>query len=336
MRPTTWVIMLLSVYLAFSGGSPAAADQASLAPQADAIVRCDPSSVFGYTDETVWIDLYIQDVVALYGVDLVVTFDTNVALVVDQSSSEPGVQIQPLSTFLVPGFTLFKEADNTAGTIHYATTQLNPREPVTGSGPVARVTFEPKTFGEFTMTFTYHKLSDRNGVQIPSVAQTCSVKFSSPLAVRLADFEATYRVGDGVMLAWETVSEQDNAGFNVYRSGGSDVERSQQDMEWERLNDALIPAASPGSSQGNVYTWIDKMTEPGATYWYMLEDVTLDGVATQHDAVVVTVAEPNAVRLAAFGAILISPSLVGLAVVALMVLAAVGQRTLRRDVTSRS
>lgn len=326
---TIGIILFLSVTLALGGALPVAAGPVSFAPQADAIVRCDPSSVFGYTDGTVSIDLYIQDVIALYGADMVVTFDTSIASVVDQNSSLPGVQIQPLSTFLVPGFTLFQVADNTAGTIHYATTQLNPQEPATGSGPVARVTFQPKTYGEFTMTFTYHMLSDRNGVEIPSVSQTCFVDFDSPLAVQLADFVATYRAGDGVMLAWETVSEQDNVGFNVYRSDGSEV-------EWKRLNDTLIPAASPGSSQGNFYTWIDRMADPGSTYWYMLEDVTVDGVATQHDAVVVVVAEPNAVGLTAFEVTTSSPSLAGLAVIALTALAAAGRRMLRRGATSRS
>lgn len=330
-----WNILLLSACLALSGGPPAAADQVSLTPQADAIVRCDPSSVFGYTDGTVSIDLYIQDVVDLYGADLVVTFDTSIASVVDQDSSQEGVQIQLLSTFLVPGFTLFQVADNTAGTIHYATTQLNPQEPATGSGPVARVTFQPKTYGEFTMTFTYHMLSDRSGVEIPSISQTCFVDFDSPLAVQLADFVATYRAGDGVMVAWETVSEQDNAGFNVYRSEGSFGDRPQQDTAWVQLNTALIPTVAPGSSEGHAYIWIDGTAEPGTTYWYRLEDVALDGTTTQHAPVAVTVSEPNAVGLAEFRAMVIKPLLVGLIVVGLMVLVAVGRLLLRRDMMNR-
>ena len=34
------------------------------------IVRCDPLTVIGTTDQTVTVDLYVQDVVNLYGLDL--------------------------------------------------------------------------------------------------------------------------------------------------------------------------------------------------------------------------------------------------------------------------
>ncbi len=115
----------------------------------------------------------------------------------------------------------------------------------------------------------------------------------SPLAVDLASFTAT-AAADGVTLAWETVSETDNAGFNVYRAD-SDA------GPWTQLNAALIPAATPGSAQGNAYTWTDGTPAAGTT-WYLLEDVSLDGIATQHEPVSVTVTEPNAVHMTAFGA----------------------------------
>ncbi len=37
-----------------------------------------------------------------------------------------------------------------------------------------------------------------------------------------------------------------------------------------QLNDALIPASAPGSSQARVYTWLDDTVLSGVTYWYML------------------------------------------------------------------
>ncbi len=131
------------------------------------------------------------------------------------------------------------------------------------------------------------------------------VSASEPMAVALAFLTATTS-GNGVTLSWETVSEQDNAGFNVYRAPGSD-DFSRPASPWTKLNDALIPAATPGSSEGNAYTWTDTSAEPGATYWYMLEDVALDGTATQHPPVQVTVAEPNAVGLA--GPLVVTASL---------------------------
>ncbi len=117
--------------------------------------------------------------------------------------------------------------------------------------------------------------------------------YFSPLAVELASFTAE-TTGAGVTLAWETVSETDNTGFNVYRSGS-------EAGSWTRVNEMLIPALTPGSAQGNAYTWTDATTLAAGTTWYMLEDVDLNGTATRHEPVSVTVTEPNAVGMAGFG-----------------------------------
>ncbi len=132
--------------------------------------------------------------------------------------------------------------------------------------------------------------------------------YFEPQAVTLAGFSAE-ATADGVMLSWETVSEVENAGFNVYRAAGGSVgDRPQQEggdplrmTGWVRLNEMLIPAATPGSAQGNVYTWTDTAALTG-TIWYMLEDVDLNGTATRHEPVSVTVAGPNAVGMASFSA----------------------------------
>lgn len=59
----------------------------------------------------------------------------------------------------------------------------------------------------------------------------------------------------------------------------------------------------------------------------MLEDIALDGAATQHPpAQVAALGESNAVGLAAFGAVASEPSLAGLAALALAALAAAGAR----------
>ncbi len=147
-----------------------------------------------------------------------------------------------------------------------------------------------------------------------------------PLAVDLAGFTAT-AAAEGVTLAWETVSETDNAGFNVYRA-------DSEDGPWTKLNEALIASAAPGSSEGHSYAWTDGTAAQGATYWYTLEDVALDGTATQHEPITVTVAQPNAVGLAAFGAAPIAastPALAGLAAaLAAAVLTGMGLRRRRR------
>ncbi len=129
----------------------------------------------------------------------------------------------------------------------------------------------------------------------------------TPMAVNLASFTAE-ATADGVMLAWETVSEVDNAGFNVYRAD-SDAD------SWVRLNDTLIPTAAPGSSEGHAYIWLDVYATPNVAYTYMLEDVALDGTVTRHPPVTTALkpaAAPNAVGLATFRATTSRPALAGL------------------------
>lgn len=117
---------------------------------------------------------------------------------------------------------------------------------------------------------------------------------TNPLAVTLALFEATGQA-DRVVLTWETVSELQNAGFNLYRSA-NDYEAGQ------RINAELIPSQSPGSAQGFAYQFDDLDVTPGQTYWYTLEDVALAGGTALHGPVSATVLTPTAVTLGSLDA----------------------------------
>ena len=65
-----------------------------------------------------------------------------------------------------------------------------------------------------------------------------------------------------------------------------------------RLNAAVIPSQAPGGALGASYVYTDTYAlRPGATYFYWLEDVALDGAATRHEPVGVTYAGPTAVTL---------------------------------------
>ncbi len=152
------------------------------------------------------------------------------------------------------------------------------------------------------------------------------VSASEPLAVTLAAFTAD-ATADGVILTWETVAETDNAGFNLYRA-------ESEAGPWAQLNEALIPSAAPGSSTGHVYTYTDTTVEPGATYWYMLEDVALDGTATRHAPVQVTVGEPTALRLTSFRSapFVVTTSAVPFVVTALVVLVVFVMKTYKKTI----
>ncbi len=97
---------------------------------------------------------------------------------------------------------------------------------------------------------------------------------SAPTAVKLLSFQAS-PAAEGVLLAWETASEYDNLGFNLYRS----VSLQEQGVQ---VNSSLIPSRSPGGGEGATYTFLDATARPGQTYYYTLEDVDLNGRRAQH------------------------------------------------------
>ncbi|MFC1591474.1 hypothetical protein ACFL43_03010 [Thermodesulfobacteriota bacterium] len=107
-------------------------------------------------------------------------------------------------------------------------------------------------------------------------ADLCSCE---ELAVTLVSFEA--KAGNAkVTLTWETGSEEDNAGFNIYRkeAGSSD---------YEKINAALIPS-TVGTGLGAVYSLVDENVQNRTKYTYVLEDVDINGIATPHDPVSAT------------------------------------------------
>jgi hypothetical protein len=120
------------------------------------------------------------------------------------------------------------------------------------------------------------------------------VTVAAPAAAQLAGFTATQE-GEQVLLQWETVSEQGNAGFHLYRS-------TSPDSEGERLNPALIASEAPNSSEGFAYQWVDNDVEVGTTYYYWLEAVDLSGTTSRYGPASVEVNTPTALALDTFTA----------------------------------
>ncbi len=114
---------------------------------------------------------------------------------------------------------------------------------------------------------TVNSLSLGTGVNRFVLAHT------NPQAVSMARFEGQWLPTGGALLSWETVSEFDLLGFNLYR-------RTSAAQPWKKLNDALILSPSPGSSQGRTYAWRDIDPSEGARIAYRLEWVDMNGVAS--------------------------------------------------------
>jgi hypothetical protein len=115
-----------------------------------------------------------------------------------------------------------------------------------------------------------------------------------PAAVTLAGFTAQPR-DTSILVQWETASEQNNAGFHLYR--GTDAEGPGM-----LLNEALIAAQAPGSTEGFSYEWRDAAVQADTTYYYWLEAVDLNGDTERFGPVSATVEAPTAVTVSSVGA----------------------------------
>lgn len=103
-------------------------------------------------------------------------------------------------------------------------------------------------------------------------------------AVELDYFTAT-EVEQAVEVKWETTTELDNLGFNLYRN-------REGEEAWVKLNEELIPTVVyPGAPFGGKYSFVDADVEPGQTYSYWLMDVDFDSISSFHGPAEVTTAE---------------------------------------------
>jgi hypothetical protein len=114
----------------------------------------------------------------------------------------------------------------------------------------------------------------------PEPAVTLGPEDTQPTAVTLYDFHATFS-GRAIHVVWETASEIDCLGFNLYRAESLHGPRT-------RLNAALIPCQAVGGPVGAEYLFDDPNVTPGTTYYYWLEDVGVYGAAVLHGPVSVT------------------------------------------------
>jgi len=98
----------------------------------------------------------------------------------------------------------------------------------------------------------------------------------TPLPIKLLSWTAT--AGDKkVTLNWETASELNHAGFEVYRSA-----REKSDFRLVSSYTSSSDLRGKGD-QGGKYSLVDKQVLNTVTYYYKLVDVSLDGKRIEHD-----------------------------------------------------
>ena len=168
--------LIVGMLVALSLAGNAAARYESSAENG-AVVRCDPIQATGLTNQLLDVDIYVENVVDLNAADIRLSFDPSMVQVHDADPQASGVQILILDELISPDFVLHKNADNVAGTIWYASTQIYPSQPVSGSGPLARITLQPLQAGSFTMPITYQKLAQPDSTEIEATAVDCQITF---------------------------------------------------------------------------------------------------------------------------------------------------------------
>jgi len=142
--------------------------------------------------------------------------------------------------------------------------------------PVNAVTNQP-TFARFRFGSGL-STSNANAPYVAAAVgevEDYQIQILIPSAVLLADFAAVSQP-DHILVTWQTLSEFNNAGFNLYRA---------LDVDGERTLLGWVPSSTPGSTAGAAYSLQDFDVVAGQIYWYWLEDVDLLGVATLHGPV---------------------------------------------------
>jgi hypothetical protein len=142
------------------------------------------------------------------------------------------------------------------------------------------------------LTYARFRVSSDGGIGPTGLAPDGEVEDYAlniaPTAVELLSFTARPE-GRAILVHWETASEIDNAGFNLYRATSLEGEKG-------RLNGNLIPSqVPPGSPIGAEYSWLDSQVVSGTVYYYWLEDVDIYGRATLHEPVKVLAQSPSLV-----------------------------------------
>lgn len=106
-------------------------------------------------------------------------------------------------------------------------------------------------------------------------ATNCTITIAaSSSPVSLTSFTATGYDGE-VAVQWQTGSEIDHQGFNVFRS-------TNPSSGYIQVNPTMIRNFNTSSSARGVYRYLDQDVVNGTTYYYRLEDISITGARVVH------------------------------------------------------
>jgi hypothetical protein len=176
MKSYRWnsIVLILSLVLAalphgvWAEGSPT--------------IRLVPSSTTAGVGDMVNVDIVVDDVSDLYAIEVHLTFDVARLQVLDDNTTDPGIQILPGSLFPKsdPSYVVQNSADNTAGTVDFAVTLLSPEPPLDLGGTLATIRFAARLEGSAAIGWTSSQMADSKGQAIAHTTAGTQIEIASP------------------------------------------------------------------------------------------------------------------------------------------------------------
>jgi len=173
-------------------------------------VWLDPATLELSPGDTGTLDIWVEDVAQLAGVEVHLTFDPVLLEVVDADPSMEGAQISH-GDFLSPDYVVQNVADPATGTIDYAIACMPVDKAVSGSGVLAHVAFSTLAEGETQVTIRSVLLGDVQGQPIAVVIESDSSvvvirRLGPSLTVWvLIGLVAAAVVAGSIVVVWRTV-----------------------------------------------------------------------------------------------------------------------------------
>lgn len=178
MKRTAYRFLWPLVALVLSWGAPVA-----MAQTGAAVVRPDPASLTVVAGQIQTISVLVENAAEVYGIDIRASFDPALIEIVDADAARDGVQMTP-GAFPQPDFVALNLADNAAGALRYAATQINPTPPASGSGVVFTFQVRGRANGVSPLRIELVEMANRSGELLSVTTQdaTLTVTGGSPAA----------------------------------------------------------------------------------------------------------------------------------------------------------
>ena len=152
-----WPLLALALLV---WSAPAAAQTGA------AVLRVEPESLSLAAGQMQTVAIVIQDAAEVYGIDVRAGFDPALVEIVDADPARDGVQMTP-GAFPQPDFVALNAADNAAGALRYAVTQVNPTPPANGGGTVFTFQVRGRANGVSPLRVTLVEMANRSGELLP-------------------------------------------------------------------------------------------------------------------------------------------------------------------------